>query len=55
MAVKLTRAWNKVILPSGLQTLTYGSGCDQGLENVILPSGLQALACGYGIIYWQVL
>ena len=38
----------QVTLPSGLQTLMFGSGCDQSLEKATLPSGLQALMFGSG-------
>jgi len=34
--------WKGVMLPAGLQSLTFGEECD-GLEDVILPSGLQKL------------
>ena len=39
-----------VTLPSGLQTLTFGYGCefDQSLEQMTLPSGLQTLMFGSG-------
>ena len=37
----------KLILPSGLQTLTFGEFFNESLENTTLPSSLQSLTFGY--------
>ena len=37
---------DNVSLPSGLQHLTFGAGCNQSLDNASLPNGLQILSCG---------
>ena len=39
----MTKLIGVVTLPSGLQTLTFGSGFDRNLEKASLPSGLQTL------------
>ena len=36
----------KAALPSGLQSLTFGSGFNQSMEKVTLPNGLQNLTFG---------
>ena len=45
----MTKLIGVVTLPSGLQTLMFGSGCDQSLEEATLPSGLQTLTLAMAV------
>ena len=38
------QSMDKVTLPSGLQSLTFGDRYDQSMDQMTLPSGLQSLA-----------
>ena len=38
---------DNVVLPSGMQSLTFGSDFDQSLDKTALPSGLQGLTFGH--------
>ena len=41
------KAWERVTLPSSLQSLTFGCGFNQSLEKVSLPSSLQSFSAGF--------